>query len=69
MKYELRCVGGDFCVILCIRYFILQTTVCVHYIEEGRKTIIRKEVQLGKVLKLLEKKHSHLCAYEAQFQA
>ena len=69
----MKCVGGDFCVILCIWYFILQTTVCVHYIEEGRKTIIRKEVPLGKVLKLLvlkllEKEHSHPCAYEAQFQ-
>ena len=69
MKYEMRCVGGDFCVILCIWYFILQTTFCVHYIEEGRKTIIQKEVPLGKVLELLENEHSHPCAYEAQFQA
>ena len=69
MKYEMRCVGGDFCVILCIWYFILQTTVCVHYIEEGRKIIIQKEVPLGKVLELLENEHSHPCAYEAQFQA
>ena len=68
MKYEMRCVGGDF-----VWFYVFGTlfyrTICVHYIEEGRKTIIRKEVPLGKVLKLLEKEHSHPCAYEAQFQA
>ena len=68
MKYERRCVGSDFCVILCIWYFILQTTVCIHYIEEGRKTIIQKEVPLCKVLELLEKEHPHPRAYEADFQ-
>ena len=46
-----------------------KTTAFVHCIEEGRNTLVQKEVALGKVLELLAKEHPHPCAYEAHFQA
>ena len=64
-------------VILCDSMYLVlyftqtksKTTVFVHCIKEGRNTLIRKEVALGKVLELLAKEHPDPCAYEAHFQA
>ena len=64
-------------VILCDSMYLVlyftqtksKTTVFVHCIKEGRNTLIRKEVALGKVLELLAKEHPDPCAHEAHFQA